>query len=55
MSGFEQLASGIYLEGLAVDHERVASNGAVKGVLTITTSLASSPELAVPIMYMVRP
>ena len=42
-------------ESLAADHDRVAANGAVKGTLTITTNLSSTPELAVPVMYMVRP
>jgi hypothetical protein len=47
----------IWLDGesLPADHERVAANGAVKGTLTLHTNLASSPELTIPVMYMVRP
>ncbi len=47
----------IWLDGqsLAADHELVGDNGAVKGSLTITTNLASTPVMAIPVMYMVRP
>jgi hypothetical protein len=47
----------IWLDGqsLAADDARVESNGAVRGTLTIATNLASSPQIAVPVMYMVRP
>jgi hypothetical protein len=47
----------VWLDGqsLAAGDERVESNGAVKGTLTIMTNLASSPQLTVPVMYMVRP
>jgi len=47
----------IWLDGqsLGAGDERVEANGAVKGTLTIATNLDSSPEIAVPVMYMVRP
>ena len=46
----------IWLDGqsLPTSHERVAENGAVRGIITIRTNLDSSPEIIVPVMYMVR-
>jgi len=46
----------IWLDGqsLPADHERVADNGAVRGSITIRTNLASSPQIIIPVMYMVR-
>jgi hypothetical protein len=41
-------------QSVAADNELVAANGAVKGTLTIKTTLASVPETTVPVMYMVR-
>ena len=46
----------IWLDGqsLSADHERVADNGAVRGLITVRTNLAGTPEITIPVMYMVR-
>lgn len=46
----------VWLDGYALKagDERIARNGAVSGTLTIRTDLDASPEITVPVMYMVR-
>jgi hypothetical protein len=48
--------STVWLDGYALKagDERIARNGAVSGTLTIRTDLDASPEITVPVMYMVR-